>query len=79
MASLTALREARERLGVSNMDLWITYFSVGGNRDADHLVAYLEGRLDGDPDPAEHDHIVDALNELFIERGLNHPLSYGSR
>ena len=78
MASLTVLREAREQLGLTVMDLWVTYFSVGGNRDAAQLAAYLDNE-EHDADPAEHDHIVDALNEIFVERGLDHPLRYGTR
>jgi hypothetical protein len=76
MADVAALRRARAELNVSAVQLWITYFSLGGNRDAAHIASYLAG--DGlDADPTDHDHIIDALNDLYFDRGLDHPLSYG--
>jgi hypothetical protein len=77
MATLAEVRAAREQLGLSVGDLWITYFAVGGNRDVTHLAAYLanEGH---EIDPADHDCVIAALNETFIDRGLDHPLHYGT-
>ena len=76
MATLAAVRTAREEPGLSVMELWIAYFSMGGNRDADQLSAYLAS--DGhDLGPAEHDHLIDALNDVYLDRGLDHPLSHG--
>jgi len=72
MADVTALRAARADLGLSVMRLWITYFSCGGNRDADHLASYLAGDGDG-ADLVDHDHIVDALNDMYFDRGLDRP------
>ena len=77
MATLHALRSARELLELSLLELWIGYFSVGGNHDAAHLAAYLAGDVQG-ADPQDHDHIIDALNEVFIDRRLDPPLSYGT-
>ena len=76
MADVTTLRAARADLGVSVLQLWITYFGCGGNRDADHLASYLAGDGDG-ADLVDHDHIIDALNDMYFDRGLDHPLAYG--
>jgi hypothetical protein len=76
VADVAALRQALTELNVTVSQLWITYFSVGGNRDAAHIARYLAGDGDG-ADPVDHDHIIDALNDLFFDRGLDHPLSYG--
>jgi hypothetical protein len=76
VADVAALRAARADLGVSVLQLWITYFSCGGNRNADHLANYLAGD-GGGVDLVDHDHIIDALNDLYFDRGLDHPLTYG--
>ena len=76
MATLSAVCAAREQLGLSVSDLWLAYVSVGGNHDIGHLAAYLAN--DGhEIDPVDHDYIVAALNDAFIDRGLDHPLDYG--
>ena len=77
MATLAAVRAAREQLGLSVSDLWIAYFGVGGNHDFSQLAAYLAN--DGhEIDPVDHDYIIAALNDAFVDRGLDHPLDYGS-
>jgi hypothetical protein len=77
MADVAALRAARAELDVSVLDLWITYFSLGGNRNVDHIAAYLDSDGEG-ADVIDHDHIIDALNDLYFDRGLDHPLPYGT-
>ena len=76
MADVAALRHALADLNVTAVQLWITYFSLGGNRDATHITNYLAGD-GGVADPIDHDHIIDALNDLYFDRGLDHPLHYG--
>ena len=56
---------------------------VGGEIDLatidtlrDHLASYLAGDGDG-ADLVDHDHIIDALNDMYFDRGLDHPLPYG--
>jgi hypothetical protein len=68
------LLAALERLQLSVADLWLDYFALGGRLDAVGLRAYLHG--DGRTSLADHDAIVQALNEVFGDRGQDHPLSY---
>lgn len=77
MADIAALRAARDLLDIPLLDLWIAYFSIGGNLDAAQLSTYLDR---GDPPipTGDHDAIVHALNETFSDRGHDHPLSYGT-
>jgi hypothetical protein len=74
MIDVAPLRAARQFLELTIMELWIDYFALGGIQDAKTLAAYLNG--DGETSPGDHDAIVQALNEVFIDRGLNHPLDY---
>jgi hypothetical protein len=77
VATTAELRAAYEFLELSLNQLWIGYFEVGGNHDEAFLAAYLhEERTD--IEPSDRDHIVDALNDTFVERGLDHPLTYGA-
>jgi hypothetical protein len=77
MATTTEMRAAYEFLGLSLTELWMAYFEVGGNHPADHLQAYLDGDDTTYIDARERDHIIDALNDSFVERGHDHPLTYG--
>jgi hypothetical protein len=77
MATTLEMRTAYELLGLSLSDLWLGYFEVGGNHDEDYLGAFMNGDR-GDIEPVDRDHIIDALNDIFIERGLDHPLTYGA-
>jgi hypothetical protein len=68
---------ARRQLDLSYMDLWIDYFALGGTLDLAALTGYLRGdRTNTDSD---HNIIVHALNELFQDRGQNHPVTYRAR
>jgi hypothetical protein len=76
VATTAELRAAFEFLELSLHELWLGYFEVGGNRDQAYLGAYMnEDRTD--IEPSDRDHIIDALNDTFVERGLDHPLTYG--
>jgi hypothetical protein len=77
MATVAALETAREELRLSVQQLWIAYFGVGGNHNAEQLATYLAG---GASDSAftDHNHIIDALNDAFVDRGGDHPLPYGT-
>ena len=68
------LDAARQRLGITSVDLWVEYFALGGCLNADGLSAYLQH--EDAVGSSDHDVIVHALNEMFSERGENHPLSY---
>ncbi len=64
------------QLGLSVSDLWIAYFSVGGPVYIGQLAAYLAS--DGNHlDPLDHDYLIAALNDAFVDRGLHRPLDYG--
>lgn len=69
-----ALQAARSMLGLSLQQLWLDYIRLGGSLPPADLNAFL----DGGPDPGDHDHdiIVQALNEHFIDNHDDHPLSY---
>jgi hypothetical protein len=68
------LEAARSMLGLTVLDLWVDYFGLGGNLPPAAISAALSGRLE----LSDHDHdvLVQALNEAFVDRNENHPLSY---
>ena len=71
------LDRARQECGLSDPELWVRYFAIGGLAEPLALKAVLHGALlAGDDD---HDHVAHALNERFTELGRNHPVPYRSR
>ena len=69
-----SLDEARRDAGLTQHQLWLRYFALGGMVPALELEAICHGAmLVTDPD---HDRIAHALNERFTELGLNHPVPY---
>lgn len=61
-------------LSLSVLDLWVDYVGLGGSLLPTEIEAFLLGdRRLGDHD---HDVLVQALNERFLERGDDHPLAY---
>ena len=68
------LDRARIELGLSQSQLWLLYFALGGMSDEFEMEAFLVGALR--PSPHDHDLIAHALNELFSEHGRNHPIPY---
>ena len=71
-----SLEAARQRLGLSDLELWIDYFALGGNLASDQLGQYLRGTRT----VSEFDHnlVIHALNERFRDRGENGQLAYSS-
>lgn len=68
------LEAARQFLGLSLRRLWDAYFGLGGNCSPADIGSHLSG---GEQLPRlEHDVLVHALNEEFLDRDLNHPLTY---
>jgi hypothetical protein len=54
--------------------LWLRYIGVGGS----HTPAYLTAALTRNDLPdREHNLIVQALNEHFVDQGGDHPVAYG--
>jgi hypothetical protein len=73
----TALDDARQDVGLSQAELWLRYFELGGMAMPVEVEAYLLGLLV----PSSHDHevLVHALNERFSELGRNHPVPHDDR
>ena len=69
-----AVEAARQMLDMSLLDLWLDYVGLGGSLLPGEIHTFLVGggRI-GDHD---HDVLVQALNEQFLERGDDHPLAY---
>ena len=59
---------------LSNGELWLRYFELGGMSTGVDLEAFLLGFLQ--PSIHDHDVIAHALNERFVEMGGNHPVAY---
>ena len=69
-----SLNVARLDAGLTQHDLWVRYFALGGMAPALELEAVCHGAMVAtDPD---HDRIAHALNERFTELGHNHPVPY---
>jgi hypothetical protein len=60
--------------GLTPAELWLGYYSVGGNASELEVEAYALGLLR--PDAYQHNLIAQAINESFIDDGLDHPVSY---
>lgn len=69
-----ALDRARRDAALSQDELWLRYFALGGMNDALEVEAFLLGALQ----PTEHDGdlLAHALNERFAELGRDHPVAY---
>ena len=63
---------AMTNLGIG--DLWLRYFALGGAYPRQKLQAYLAGV--GSWSAHEHDIAAHALNEYFVDCGMDHPVSY---
>lgn len=69
-----SLDRARRDADLTQEDLWMRYFGLGGMAPAMELEAVCHGAMStNDPD---YDRIVHALNERFTELGRNHPVPY---
>lgn len=68
------LDHARQDAGLSQGELWLRYFGLGGMTPALELEAMVFGALD--PSTHDRDLIAHALNERFTELGCNHPVAY---
>lgn len=68
------LDRARRNAGLSQGELWLRYFGLGGMTPALEMEAILYGALEAAPH--DRDRIAHALNERFTELGENHPVPY---
>ena len=69
-----ALDRARRDASLSQEDLWLRYFALGGMTMPLEVEAYLFGALR--PTAHDRDLLAHALNERFSELGRNHPIPY---
>ncbi|MBV9820395.1 MAG: hypothetical protein JOZ07_18860 [Solirubrobacterales bacterium] len=61
-------------LELSLDELWVDYFTLGGSL----LPAEIQAFLAGEHPLGDHDHdlLVQALNERFLDHDGDHPLDY---
>jgi hypothetical protein len=59
--------EARRDVGLSQDELWMRYFALGGCAMPAEFEAYVVGALT--PEHGDHDVLVQALNERSMELG----------
>lgn len=69
-----SLFDGLQRSGMSPAELWIRYYSVGGDAAELEVEAYALGLLS--PDDYQHNLIAQALNEYFLDRHEDHPVRY---
>lgn len=64
------LDAARQEAGLSQAELWVRYFELGGMAMPLEVEAFLFGLVA--PSPHDHEVLVHALNERFSELGRDH-------
>ncbi len=69
-----SLQDGMARSGLRFDELWLRQFALGGDAGRLEVEAYVLGLLT--VDPYHHDVLAQALNECFLERGLDHPVGY---
>ena len=60
-------------------ELWLRYFALGGTATPEEVEAHVDGQRGSpfdDDDDVQHDMLVHALNERFMEMELDHPVPY---
>ncbi|WP_375501760.1 hypothetical protein [uncultured Jatrophihabitans sp.] len=60
--------------GMSYADLALEQMCMGGSADDLEVEAYVLGLLR--PNAYQHNLLAQAINEHFIDQGLNHPVAY---
>lgn len=68
------LEDARLRAGLTTSELWIGYCALGGMADPATLDSYLAGTAI--PSRLEYDVIAQALNDVHLGAGADHPVPY---
>jgi hypothetical protein len=64
----------RQVADLSQDELWMRYFELGGMSTELQVEAFLFGALQ--PSSHDHDVIAHAINERMVEMGGNHPVPY---
>lgn len=72
-ASGTVIRDGLHRLGWTAGDLWVAATGIGGSFTRPDVEAIAAGRRSATP--VEHDILVAALNDRFVDRGEDRPLA----
>lgn len=60
--------------GLDYHTLWLRYLALGGNGTVDEVRRHVTDA--SDEHAAEHNLIAQAINEVFLDRGENHPVAY---
>ena len=68
------IEAARQVLGWSMFRAWMGYFAVGGNGSPADVEKWLT--TSAELPPREHNLLAQAVNDGFLDRGLNHPVGY---
>ena len=71
---MNELDGARRAVGLTEDELWMRYFALGGAAMPTEFEAYLKGALE--PEPGEHDILVHAINERSMELGSDRRWPY---
>jgi hypothetical protein len=69
-----SLSDGWDLSGLTLAELWLGYLALGGTASPDRVAAYARDLQH--PDSYQHNLIAQAINEHFIERGGDHPVSY---
>lgn len=68
------IQQGMKRASLELIRLWLGYYSLGGNLAPEQLRAYLSGT--GVLSGAQYDMLAQALNDVFLEGGFDHPVAY---
>lgn len=74
MLDARPLEAARRRLDVTLRELWASYFALGGSCSLLQVGNHLAGTAQ--ISSHQHDVLVHALNERFLDRDMDHPVEY---
>ena len=69
------LGRSRSQPLLTQLDLWLDYFALGGQTSLEGMGSYLTGGAPRMP-VSEHNRLALALNEAFLDQGGNHPVPY---
>lgn len=67
------MRAGHARLGLPSLEVWLAYVGLGGNGGYRQVRDYLAG--DGGLPADEVARLAATLNEEFMDRGQNHPVT----
>jgi len=73
-ADVLRLEELRKQMGVSPRETWVAYFSLGGDCEEGVVSGWFAGN--GAPSDRDYNLLAQAVNDLAVERGGDHPATY---